>query len=131
MHRRAEGQEGIMPQVNDLTNEVTGMARDAAYVVVGLGILGFQKAQIHRAELKSKLAGELGLEDRLAEVRDTVSSGVQHIDGLVEGAVQLVESTLQPLEDQLPPAARDLAQKAHTQAREVRAQIRDLMSSGS
>ncbi len=120
-----------MPEVNDLTNEVTGMARDAAYVAVGLGILGFQKAQVHRAELKSKLAGDLGLEDRLAEMRTAVSSGVQHIDGLVEGALQIVESTLQPLEDQLPPVAREFAQKAHSQAREVRDQIRDLMGSGS
>lgn len=120
-----------MPELNDLTSEVTNIARDAAYVVVGLGVLGFQKAQVQRVELKSKLAGDLGLEDRLADVRTAVTSGVQHLDGIVEGAVQLVESTLQPLEEQLPPAARDLAQKAHAQAREVRAHIRDLVGPGA
>jgi len=120
-----------MPELNDLTeltNEVTNIARDAAYVVVGLGVLGLQKAQVRRVELKSKLAADLSLEDRLADARTAVSSGVQHIDGIVEGAFRFVESTLQPLEEQLPPVARELAQKAHEQAREVRTQIRDLVS---
>jgi hypothetical protein len=112
-----------MPELNDLTSEVTNIARDAAYVVVGLGVLGFQKAQVQRVELKSKLAGDLGLEDRLADARTAVTSGVQHLDGIVE----LVESKLQPLEEQLPPVARNLAQKAHAQVREIRAQIREMV----
>ncbi|MHB8219228.1 MAG: hypothetical protein ACYDHU_02735 [Acidimicrobiales bacterium] len=116
-----------MSDLNDLTSEVTNIARDAAYVVVGLGVLGFQKAQVQRVELKSKLAGDLAVEDRLADLRTAVNTGIQQVDGIVEGALQFVETTLQPLEEQLPPVARDLAQKAHQQAREVRSQIRELV----
>ncbi len=116
-----------LSDLSDLTTEVTNIARDAAYVVIGMGVLGFQKAQVQRVELKSKLAGDLAVEDRLAELRSAVSSGMQQVDGIVEGAFQFVETTLQPLEEQLPPVARDLAHKAHQQAREVRSQIRELV----
>jgi hypothetical protein len=116
-----------MTELTDLTTDFTEFARDAAYVVIGLGVLGFQKAQVQRVELTNKLTGDLNLDERLAEVRTAVATGVQQIDGLVEGAANFVESTLQPLEEQLPPLARELAQKAHAQAREVRAQIRELV----
>jgi hypothetical protein len=119
-----------MPELSDLTNEVTTLARDAAYVAVGLGVLGLQKAQVQRVELQNKLAGDLGLEERLADVRTAVTSGVQHLDSIVEVAVQLVESTLQPLEEQLPPTARELAEKAHAQVREVQSQLRHLLAAG-
>lgn len=116
-----------MPAITELTTEVTNIARDAAYVAIGFGVMGFQKAQVQRVELKSRLANDLSLEDRLADVRSAVVSGAQHIDGIVEGAVQFVETTLEPLEEQLPTPARELAEKAHAQAREVRAQVRELV----
>ena len=113
-----------LTDLTDLTNEVASIARDTAYVVVGLGVLGFQRAQVQRVELKSKLGQDLGLEERLTGLRTAVYEGVKSIDGFVEHAFQYVESTLEPLEEQLPASARDLAQKARTQAREVRTQIR-------
>ncbi len=119
-----------MRQLNDvkdvagLGREVTKLARDAAYVVVGLGVLGVQRAQVQRQELHGRIGNDLGIEDRLAGIRAQLAQQVHQIDELLEGAVHFVESSLEPLEDQLPPAARDLARKAHQQAREVRTQIR-------
>lgn len=119
-----------MPDLNDLTTEVAHRARDAAYVAVGLGVLGFQRAQVQRQELKKRLAGEIDLDERLSELRSAVTTGVQQLDELVEGAVQAVESSLQPLEEQLPPVARELAQRAYDSAREVSAQLRQLVTQG-
>ena len=34
---------------------VTDLARDAAYVAVGLGVLGYQRAQVQRVELQNLL----------------------------------------------------------------------------
>ncbi|MDA8360306.1 MAG: hypothetical protein M0Z95_29320 [Actinomycetota bacterium] len=123
-----------MPDLNDLhsvTGEVTNIARDAAYVAIGLGVLGFQKAQVQRVELKSKLAGDLAVEQRLAEVREAVANGIRQVDGIVEGALQLVETSFEPLEEQLPPVARELSHRARQQAREVRTQIRELVVPGA
>ena len=37
-----------MPEIKDITQEITKAVRDAAYVVVGLGVLGVQRAQVRR-----------------------------------------------------------------------------------
>lgn len=115
---------------NDLTDGVTTFARDAAYVVVGLGVLGYQRVQVHRASLERKLGGDLQLEERLGGIRTAVAQGARRVDDVVEGAVHLVETTIQPLEEQLPSSARDLAEKAHSGACQVRDQLRDLMGGG-
>ena len=44
-----------MPEFKDVTDEITKTARDAAYVVVGLGVLGLQRAQVRRQELQKRL----------------------------------------------------------------------------
>jgi len=114
-----------MSELRELPGEVAGIARDAAYVVVGLGVLGLQRAQVHRVELRNKLGTDLSLEDRLREVRETMVTSIQQIDEIVEGMVRFVETTLEPIEEQLPQTAREMAQRAHEQAQEIRAQIRE------
>jgi ElaB/YqjD/DUF883 family membrane-anchored ribosome-binding protein len=123
-----------MPTINDLTDlneltkEVTNLARDAAYVVVGLGVLGFQRAQVQRVELQSRLAKTVpSFEGGIKDVRAQVTRQAKSIDDIVEGAVKFIESTLQPIEAQLPAPARDAVKKAHEQAREIRSQIRELV----
>ncbi len=107
---------------------VTDLARDAAYVAVGLGVLGYQRAQVQRVELQSRLSQDLALDQRIDEVRHGVAKGFQQIDDLAESAVHFVETTLQPLEEKLPPTVTQLTSKAREQAREVRTQIRQRVS---
>ncbi len=117
-----------MAELNDLTElpgEVASIARDAAYVFVGLGVLGFQRAQVQRVELQSKLATDLTLDERVTDLREAVVSGLHQVDELVETAIRFVEATLEPIEEQLPTVAREIAKRAHDQAREVRSQLRD------
>jgi len=103
---------------------VTDLARDAAYVAVGLGVLGYQRVQVQRVELKNRLSQDLELDQRLGDVRQGVAKGIHQIDDLAESATHFVESTLQPLEERLPPSVTQLTTKAREQAREVRTQIR-------
>jgi hypothetical protein len=117
-----------MPEVtNNLTSlskGVTDLARDAAYVTVGLGVLGYQRLQVHRTELQNRL----GADDHFGGVRDGVAKGVRQIDDLAESATQFVETTLQPLEQKLPAQVTQLTTKAREQSREVRSQIRQRVS---
>ena len=117
-----------MPYVNTnlstFSKGVTDLARDAAYVAVGLGVLGYQRVQVQRVELKNRLSQDLELDQRLGEVREGVAKGIHQIDDLAESATHFVESTLQPLEERLPASVTQLATKAREQAREVRTQIR-------
>jgi hypothetical protein len=118
-----------MPELHEFTDDAAGYARDAAYVVVGLGVLGYQRVQVQRVTLERKLA-ETDLEDRITKMCAAVVEGVRQIDDVLEGALQIVESTLETLE-QLPPPASDLAAKAHAGARQVGDRLRELVGTSS
>ena len=112
-----------MPEVTNLSTlskGVTDLARDAAYVAVGLGVLGFQRAQVQRVELQK----DFSLDQHLGDVRSELRKGITQLDDLLETASQFIESSLQPLEEQLPDSIHQLTTKAFEQAREVRSQIR-------
>jgi hypothetical protein len=113
-----------LTNINTLSKGVGNLARDAAYVAVGLGVLGYQRAQVQRVELKNKLSKDFSLDERLNVVRHEVTKGVKQLDDLFESATQFVETNLQPLEEQLPPTVTQLTTKAFDQAREVRSHIR-------
>jgi len=91
-----------LTNISTLSKGVGNLARDAAYVAVGLGVLGYQRAQVQRVELKNKLGK----------------------DEFVETAARFVETKFQPVEEQLPDQVTQLTTKAFDQAREVRNQIR-------
>ena len=103
---------------------VTDLARDAAYVAVGLGVLGYQRAQVQRNELKNLLSRDFSLDQHLSGVRTELTRGVTQLDDLLETATQFIETSLQPLEQQLPPTITQMTTKALGHAREVRSQIR-------
>ncbi len=118
----------VPTNLNSFSKGVTDLARDAAYVAVGLGVLGYQRVQVQRVELQSKLSQDFSLDQRIDDVRQGVSKGFQQIDDLAESATQFVETTLQPIEEKLPASVTQVTTKAREQAREVRAQIRQRVS---
>jgi hypothetical protein len=107
-----------------LSKGVTELARDAAYVVVGLGVLGYQRAQVQRNELKNLLSRDFSVDEHLCGVRTELTKGVQQLDDLLETATQLIESSIEPLGQQLHPTVTQFTTKAFGQTREVRSQIR-------
>jgi len=118
----------VTTNITTFSRGVTDLARDAAYVAVGLGVLGYQRAQVQRVELQSRLSQDLALDQRIDDVRHGVAKGFQQIDELAESAAHFVETTLQPLEEKLPPTVTQLTSRAREQAREVRTQIRQRVS---
>lgn len=57
-----------MPAID--TERLTGLARDAAYVSIGLGVLTIQQTQVRRRELRSELERRRRqLTDRLDSLR--------------------------------------------------------------
>jgi hypothetical protein len=114
--------------ISTLSKGVTDLARDAAYVAVGLGVLAYQRAQVQRVELQKRLQKDLPIDQRIGDVRQGVAKGFRQIDDLAESAVQFVESTLQPIEERLPTSVTQVTTKAREQAREVRIQIRQRVS---
>jgi hypothetical protein len=118
----------VTTNIGTLSKGLTDLARDAAYVAVGLGVLGYQRVQVQRVELQNRLSQDASLEERVDDVRQGVAKGFRQIDDLAESASHFVETTLQPLEERLPAPVTQLTMKAREQAREVRAQIRQRVS---
>ncbi len=125
-----------MPDINtDFTKaakDIAAIAKDATYVVIGAGVLGFQHAQVQRQELRKLLTEpKSDIEDRVAAVRTDLSHALENFDSTVvtfverfEEIIERLETAVAPLEDRLPPQARDLAKQAHVQAKEARTQLR-------
>jgi HPt (histidine-containing phosphotransfer) domain-containing protein len=110
--------------------ELAHRARDAAYVAIGAGVLGFQRLQVQRRELEARLAEPSGgAHDRLAAVRGDLTAVLTAVDQQVESLIEQVEAALSPLEERLPEPARDLAAQVHERARDARAQLRGRLGS--
>jgi hypothetical protein len=125
--------------VTKAAKDVAAVARDATYVVIGAGVLGFQRAQVQRHELAKRLGDpKAGLSDRLATARADLSGAWKNVDTTVdeladrvEQIIERVEAVFAPFEDRLPPQARDLAKQAHEQARDARSQLRTMIPTGA
>ena len=110
----------------DIREDVTKTAKDAAYVVVGLGVMGYQRAQVRRRELVDLAKQQLpSIEAPLAEVKVEIEKRVKDIDGRVEELVSRLETQLHPVEEKLPASAQAIL----GQAREVRSQVRQYILS--
>jgi ElaB/YqjD/DUF883 family membrane-anchored ribosome-binding protein len=136
MHHPPLRKENTMPDINtDFTKaakDIAAIAKDATYVVIGAGVLGYQQAQVQRQELRKLLAEpKADIGDRVANVRTDLSGALRNVDTTVgnlaerlEEIIERLETAVAPFEDRLPPQARDMAKQAHEQAKEARSQLR-------
>ena len=108
---------------NDLARtaeELAKAAREAAYVAIGVGVLGFHKAQVRRQGLAD--AGErANLEGSIVEARKQIAKRVREFDATVDQLIKSLDSTLDPLFQRLPEPAQAVVQ----QAKETRDQVRN------
>jgi hypothetical protein len=79
--------------------------KDAAYVAVGLGIMGFQRAQVQRVELTKQLESQLG--------------GVSGLTSVLNGLADLREQLVKLSADVLPSDSRLDGTAVRTQLTEL------------
>jgi len=118
-----------MPEINTNINkaaqDLANVAKDATYVVIGAGVLGFQKAQVQRQDLLKRLGDpKVEVGSRIQGVRSDLSGAIHTVNAQLEDLISKVEAAFAPFEDRLPTPARDLAKQVHVQAKETRSQIR-------
>jgi hypothetical protein len=114
-------------------HELAQKARDAAYTVVGLGVMGAQKATAATKQAATKLRGEdapstLDVDALRARTKDATEAARRHfskVDEVLVGAIARLEDALSPIEERLPGAAKDTVQKAKGVGKELHAQVRD------
>ena len=105
---------------------VTDTLKDAAYVTIGLGVLGFQKAQVRRNELTKQFEDQVkALEAQVPEVRRTVSGLASQLEGYAAPVRSQLEQQLNTLEATLPAQVQDLVKQARTVAHQTEETLRE------
>ena len=107
------------------TNEFAKRATDAAYTVVGLGVMGAQRATAATKHAAKQFGTDgpgtkLDFDALLERTKDATANvvrGLTKADGIFEGAVARIEVALAPIEEHLPAAARESVQKLGAPAR--------------
>jgi hypothetical protein len=79
--------------------DVQKTLKDALYVTVGLGVIGFQKAQVRRRELTKQV------ESQLTSVQGQVAAGAEQLDKLTKQ----VREQVTPVIGQLVSRTRNAA----------------------
>ena len=100
--------------------DVTKTLKDAAYVAVGLGVIGFQKAQVRRQELRKDLAGRSKeLSTQVEEYGTKLRGLARELPGRVEPVVKELEQRIDPVLDELEGRLPVQAQQYVAQARQA------------
>jgi len=118
------------------TIEIGQRAKDAAYTLVGLGVLGAQKATAATKQATRQLGGErstatIDLAALRARSKDATTQALRQLskaDDVLAGALARIEEAFAPLEERLPDAARDAVQRLRDAGHELHAQMRARVS---
>jgi hypothetical protein len=117
-----------MPERKDVPGEITGLARDAIHVAVGLGLLGLHRAQLRRQELTKRLTQPKGRGSaHLTGVRGMIKRQMQAADEAAERMIVRAEASLEPVEDRLPSPVREIVKQAHARSREAHGLLRSIV----
>ena len=121
--------------------DLSTLAKDAAYVAVGFGVIGFQKAQVRRQELRKQLDGQLGeartgfttlstsVEDQVKMVEERFAALGEQVEKYGDELETRITKALDELETRLPEQAKEVFTTVRTTAKEARGQVRSMVRS--
>jgi len=128
----------------DVTEHLTQTMKDTAYVAVGLGVLGFQRAQVARRELTASLNADTSklqaqvkaqvedvsgaVEAQLSEVRTQLAKAVNSLEETLEPMAKELEGKLDEVEERLPGQVKTVVASARQAAEMAAAQVRSLLA---
>ena len=105
--------------------EVTKNLKDAAYVVIGLGVIGYQRAEAQAEELRKRLVDQrVSLDQQLDEARTQLNKVAQDVEARFTPVRTAVEAQLDTLQGRLPERAKTLVTQARQAARDTEANVR-------
>ncbi len=111
--------------INRTTQDIARIAQDAAYVAIGLGVIGFQKAQVARRELFEQIERQRTVgEGPAADARTQVLKAWKEIDKTVTELIERADASFEPISERLPEPAQVFVK----QARDARDQLRDYIN---
>ena len=123
------------------TDKVLGVVRDAAYVVIGFGVLTVQQVQVRRRDLVGTISdqavvkqlgvGKEQVEELVKGLEARLSSLDERLDQIEAKLDTAVGSLLDSVGDKLPEQAGAFLGQAHEVAKAARKQVRGLLVSAA
>jgi hypothetical protein len=115
--------------------EFAQKAKEAAYTIVGLGVMGAQRA----TAATKQAVGKLGSDDSIRLDFDSIRFNAKDVaaaarrqlsaaDEIIEGALARIEEAFAPVEEWLPTQARETVSKMRGAGRDLHAQVRTLVA---
>lgn len=128
--------------------DVTQTMKDTAYVAIGLGVLGFQRAQVARRDLETNFSAPFSadaaklqeqikvqvadvsdaVEAQLADVRTQLAKAVSSLEESLEPVAKQIEGRIDEVEERLPEQVRAVVASARSVAETAAAQVRSLLA---
>jgi hypothetical protein len=106
-------------------DRIASLARDAAYISVGFGVLAFQKAQVRRQELLKQMhASKLPVD----QIGKFVGAQARLMEGRFDRFETMVDGAVEQVKDRLPTPADELISQLQTVAKAATKQVRSLVS---
>jgi hypothetical protein len=103
--------------------------RDAAYIAIGMGVIGFQRAQTRRQDLQKQFDEQrAAFESRGAEVVKLLNDAIKQADARLSPVVDALEAQVDTVVDRLPAQAKSLIEPAHQASKDARQQFRTRVS---
>jgi hypothetical protein len=120
----------LREDLNKTAEELTKAAQEAAYIAVGLGVIGFQRAQVARRELMAQFERQMGSPgEKAGEVRAQAAKAWKGLDDAVSQLIEQADATLEPVAARLPEQAQELVKQVQGLRDQVRDQVRGYVES--
>ncbi|MGD9999841.1 MAG: hypothetical protein AB7L17_19495 [Ilumatobacteraceae bacterium] len=124
-------------QADEVATKLAGIARDAAYVVIGFGVLTVQQAQVRRRELVDSLSErsvvrQLGItREQIEDLVHKVEHRLATLDDRLMGLESRIDAAVESTVERLPEQAGQLVDQAHQVAKAARKQVRAMVRSAA
>ena len=114
------------------TNEFAQKAKDAAYTLVGLGVMGAQKATAATKQAAKQFGVDdapsgidlEGLRARSDDAKAIARRQFSKVDEIVGGAIARIEEAFAPFEEKLPDSAKETVSKVREAGKGLHDQVR-------
>jgi hypothetical protein len=113
------------------TNELAQKAKDAAYTLVGLGVMGAQRATMATKQVAQQFRGDDAsskidvdaLRAKTKDASDAARRQFSKVDEVFGGAIARLEDAIAPLEERLPAPAKETVQKVKVAGKGLHAKV--------
>jgi hypothetical protein len=113
------------------TNELAKKAKDAAYTLVGLGVMGAQRASMATRHAAQQFRGDDAaspldvdaLRTKTKDATDAARRQFTKVDEVFGGAIARLEDAFAPIEEWLPAPAKETVQKVRVAGKGLHAKV--------